>query len=253
MKIAATTVGTQGPETPAQNQQRLEAAKHALIKAKAIEADVLVLPGGFFTSGDSQSREHIANSLISEAKRSDMAVVFGVDEIGPGSSQVGAKGKWRKQTTGWWPETPMYGYAWSPTEKATHCWRQRSTNRTDQWLVDDKRCKEVRLLMIGDEALGVLMCGEIFNERIRDALRKHEPRPKVVADLGHEGRWYRVHHGMEALAEGEQGIASMCSLHVQGQNAKKRYCTPSRGYMSTNVSDRIVYGPPRIEIKLWEF
>lgn len=256
MKIAATTVGTKGPETPAQNQQRLEAAKQALIKSKDLGADVLVLPGGFFNTYDSQSGRRIANSLINEAERLGIAITFGVDVDNIESKRRGenakSKSKITKQTTEWWPDH-MYGYAWSPTEEMIHYWRQRSTNSDNQRYVDDKRCEEVRLLMIDDEALGVLMCGEIFNERIREALRKHKPRPKVVADLGHEGRWYRVHHGMEALAGDEQGIASMCSLHVQGQNAKKRYCTPSRGYMSTNVSDRIVYGPPRIEIKLLDF
>lgn len=252
MKIAATTVGTKEPETPAQNQQRLEAAKKALRKSKDLGADVLVLPGGFFKTYDSQSGRRIADSLINEAERLGIAITFGVDVDNIESKRLGAKAKMPKQTTEWWPDH-MYGYAWSPTEKMIHYWRQRSTNGDNQWLVDDKRCEEVRLLMIDSEALGVLMCGEIFNDRIRDALREHKPRPKVVADLGHEGRWYRVHHGMEALGEGVLGIASMCSLHVQGQNAKKRYCTPSRGYMSTNISDRIVYGPPRIEIKLLKF
>lgn len=256
MKIAATTVGSQGPETPTQNQQRLEAAKQALIKSKDLGADVLVLPGGFFTCDDSQSGRRIANSLINEAERLGIAITFGVDVGNIESNQLGARAKSKskipKQTTEWWPD-PMYGYAWSPTEKVTHCWRQRSTNNDNQWCVDDKRCKEVRLLIIGDEALGVLMCGEIFNQRIRDALRNHEPRPKVVADLGHIGDKFRVHWGMKGLGEGEQGIASMCSLHVQSPKAKIRYYIPKRGYISTECSDRIVDGPPRIKIKLLEF
>lgn len=252
MKIAATTVGTRGPETPAQNQRRLEAAKQALIAAEELVADVLVLPGGFFKTYDSHSRQDIANALKNEAKKVGIAVVFGVDEESIGPGNFGKKGKKQQGTTGWWPD-PMYGYAWSPNEKVNHCWRQRSTSSTDQWLVEDKMCKEVRLLMIDNEALGVLICGEIFNQRIRDALRKHEPRPKVIADLGHIGAKFRVHWGMEALGEGEHGLASMCSLHVQDQNAKKRYYITGQGYMSTNHSDKKIVGPPRIEIKLLKF
>ena len=142
----------------------------------------------------------------------------------------------------------MYGYAWSPTEEMIHYWRQRSTNSDNQWLVDDKRCKEVRLLMIGDETLGVLICGEIFNERIRDALRKHKPRPEVTADIGHRGAGFRISKGMKKL-----GLASMCSLHVQRKGASKPRFIPGVGYESDSGWDEVVEGPPRIEIKLWEF
>ncbi|HUU62411.1 MAG TPA: hypothetical protein VMX96_00585 [Dehalococcoidia bacterium] len=254
MKIAATTVGTQGPETPAENQQRLEAAKQALIAAKELGADVLVLPGGFFTCDDSQSRQRIANSLINEAERLSIAVVFGVDEENKDSTQHRSKTKVKvqKQATVWWPD-PMYGYAWGPTEEMIHYGRQRSTDSDNQWLVDNRRCKEVRLLMIGDEALGVLICGEIFNQRIRDALRECKSRSNVVADLGHRGAGFRVHHGMKGLGEGEHGIASMCSLHVQGPDAKFRYYIPHKGYMSTECSNKVLEGTPRIKIKILDF
>ena len=76
MKIAATTVGTQGPETPAENQQRLEAAEKAILKSRELGSDVLVLPGGFFKTYDFQSGCRIANSLINEAERLGIAIIF---------------------------------------------------------------------------------------------------------------------------------------------------------------------------------
>ena len=252
MKVVATTVGSKGPESQVHNQERLDAAKQALIKAKQMLADVLVLPGGFFTSNDYQSRKHIANSLINESKKSDIAVVFGVDEKSIESSNVGVKGKKQQRSTGL-SLYPMYAYAWSPTDNKKHWWQQRSIVAVKRQKPLINAYDEVRLVKIGTETLAVLLCGEIFNQHIRDALRNCKSRPNIVADLGHIGAGFEIHLGMEPLGEGKQGIASMCSLHVQGQNAKKRYCTPSRGYMSTNISDRIVNGPPRIEIKLLDF
>ena len=252
MKIAATTVGTKGPETPAQNQQRLEAARQALMAAKELDADVLVLPGGYFKTYDHRSRDDIAKSLMNEAMKLGLAVVFGIDVDSTEPSNSGTKGK-KQQSSTQWSLFPMYVYAWSPTDNKELCWQQRSIFAIKRQEPLINAYDEFRPVKIGAETLAVLSCGEIFNEHIRDALRNHKPKPKVVADSGHKGRGFRVHDGMEPLAEGEQGIASMCSLHVQGHNAKKRYCIPGKGYDSTDCTDKTVNGPPRIEIKLLEF
>jgi len=250
MKVVATTVGSKGPESQVHNQERLDAAKQALINAKQMLADVLVLPGGFFTSHDSQSRQRIANSLISKAEEFGIAVVFGVDEEAEEPRKVKAKRKKRKGGKGGFP-SPMYGYARSHTENMSYCLRQRSTNRDDQWVVSDEMCKEVRILKIGDEALGVLMCGEIFNQRIRNAIIGYSLRPKVVADVAHVGQGFRVGKAMKKLCD--FGLASICSVHVKRRFAMKHCCIPKKGFVSSRDWDRVVDGPPRIELKLWEF
>jgi len=247
MEVAATTVGTRGPETPAQNQQRLEAAKQALIAAKELGANVLVLPGGFFKTYDSQSRKNIADALKNEAKKLGIAVVFGIDEESIESSNVGAKAKKQQSSTGW-SLLPMYAYAWSPIDYIEDPWQQRSIFAVKRQEPLISAYKQVRPIKIGEETLAVLLCGEIFNQHIQDALRNHKPRPKVVADLGHEGRWYRIWQGMKKL-----GLASMCSIHVQSRNAAKPLFRPKEGYMSVRGWDKEIDGPPRIEVKLLEF
>ena len=67
MKIVTTTVGRRGPEDERQNQERLTAAKRALEKATNLDADLIVLPAGFFTTGTAQVREAIAQSLVGTA------------------------------------------------------------------------------------------------------------------------------------------------------------------------------------------
>lgn len=245
MKVVTTTVGTKAPQGEHANQQRLRAAENAAVKAaNNLRADALLLPSGFFTARASDIRADIANSLLGIAKRLGIAIVFGVDqEVKDLSTQweyyIGGNG------------LPFYGYAWSPSEDVIHCWRQRSTSSHDQWGVPDERCRQPRLVRIGDETLAILMCGEIFNQRIRDALANHATQPKVVGDLAHTARGFRVWQGMKKLAE--LGLACVCSVHAQCEHAVKHCYVPERGRMSSRTCDDYVFEPARIQLKLWTF
>jgi len=152
MKVVATTVGSKGPESQVHNQERLDAAKQALIKAKQMLADVLVLPGGFFKANNSKSRERIAKSLINEAKKLGIAVVFGVDEESAELSNPSVKGKKQKSSTGW-SQFPMYAYAWSPTGVNEPCWQQRSIFDVKRKSVLINAYVEVLIFQIGKETL----------------------------------------------------------------------------------------------------
>ncbi len=243
MKVAITTVGCKGPEDESKNEGRLKAGKLAMAKAKSLGADILVLPGGFTVGNDSESRRRIADALIDEARSLELAVVSGVDD------------------NGWFQ---AYGYAWSPVDKITRTWEQRSSTRrwnkrnelpitlTDnQWEAKLKSYDDFRLLTTAGGVVGVLLCGELFNERIRNALI--ERRPKIVVDLIHRGHGFRSTDAMKTLCH--YGIASACSAHVQKNYAMKRCYIPGKGNdgnVSTREFDSIIDGPPRIELKLFE-
>jgi len=246
MKIVATTVGRHGPGGERQNQERLEAVNRALEKATKLGADVVALPAGFFSAGNTRAREDIAALLIGTAKKLGIAVVFGIDQE---VKSLNADYSWYIRRGG----LPSYVYAWSPSGKVTHCWAQRSTNRNNQWEASDKVCQEVRLLMIRDESVAVLICGEIFNQRIREALKGSQPKPKVVVDVAHTGSGFRVFQGMKVLAGDERGLPSVCSVHAQCEYAMKHCYVPPGKRMSSRILDDYVYGPPRIELKLWTF
>ncbi len=243
MKVAITTVGCKGPEDESKNEGRLKAGKLAIAKAKSLGADILVLPGGFVVGNDSRSRQRISDALIDEARSLELAVVFGVDDHS-------------------WPQA--YGYAWSPVDKMAYSWEQRSSTRhwnkrseqpitlTDnQWEAKLKSYDDVRLLTTEGGVVGVLLCGELFNERIRDALIKR--RPKIVVDLIHRGHGFRSTGAMKRLCH--YGITSACSAHVQKVGAMKRCYIPGKGNdgnASTIGLDDRIEGPPRIELKLFE-
>ena len=246
MKVVATTVGRKGPEAESHNEERLRAGEQAVAKASTkLGADVIVLPAGFFTASSSRAGEAIATALINAAKQLNVAIIFGVDH-----QAKNPKTDWEILSKGLL--LPYYGYSWSPTdENSRHCWQQRSSTSANQWYASDERCKEPRLLRIGDETIAVLMCGEIFNQRIRSALAKHYQRPKVIADVAHIGSGFRVWQGMKPLAA--QGLTSVCSVHAQCEYAMKHCYVPGKGRMSSRDWDVYIFGPPRIELKLWTF
>lgn len=242
MKIAMTTVGTKGPGEEGQNEERLEAAERALRTSNKLGADLIVLPAGYFTAPNALSRNAIARSLLSMAKEVGIAIIFGVDqEIKSLSRDYGLE----IQKGG----LPFYGYAWSPSENMLHCWSQRSTNSRNQWWAPEGVCKEVRLLSVRNETVALLMCGEIFNHRIRDALVNYRPSPKIIVDVAHIGAGFRVAQSMKVLAR--RGLSSLCSVHVQREYATKYYYSPPEKRLSSSLRDAYIYGPPRIELKLW--
>jgi len=243
MKIVTTTVGAQGPESGKMNEERLRAAKQALEKATSL-GDIIVLPAGFFTANNAQAREAIAMSLISAAKQVGIAIIFGVDQ------QV-KNPRTDKEILCTGLMLPYYRYAWTPGEVEPRYWQQRSSTSENQWYSSDERCKEVRLLKIKGETLSVLMCGEIFNQRIRQALDNFKPRPTVVVDVAHVGSGFRVWQGMKKLAE--LGLPSVCSVHAQCEYAVKHCYVPPGKRLSSRLRDAYVHGPPRIELKSWPF
>jgi len=193
MKIVMTTVGTKGPGEKRQNEERLGAAERALRTSNKLGADLIVLPAGYFTASNASTRNAIAQSLVGMAKEVGIAIIFGVDqEIKSLSRDYGPE----IQKGG----LPFYGYAWSPSENILYCWSQRSTNSRNQWWAPEGVCREVRLLSVRNERVAMLMCGEIFNYRIRDALVDYRPRPEIVVDVAHIGAGFRVAQGMNVLA-----------------------------------------------------
>ena len=74
-------------------------------------------------------------------------------------------------------EYPFWGFA-SDGGKVREVWQQRSVMPEEP--VEDK---SGRIAKFGDTDVGVLLCGEVYNQDLRPAL--HELKTKFVVDLGH--------------------------------------------------------------------
>jgi hypothetical protein len=240
VNVAITTVGSKGSEDSTKNESRLKAGKLAMVKAKSLGSDILVLPAGFLVSDDSKSMQIMADILIDEAQCLELAVVFGVNDCEVQLS---------------------YGYAWNPLEGKKSTWKQLSSTckdwrelpegfTKDQWEAQLKGYIDTRLLAINGGVVGVLLCGELFNEHLRNALGNK--KPTIIVDLVHRGSGFRSTGAMKKICR--EGIAVACSAHVQKGNAMKRCyipCNGDDGNVSTRDSDTVIKGPPKIELKLF--
>lgn len=183
MRIAVTTVGSkEPPKDETQNGNRISAANQAMDIAKSKDADILALPAGFLFHDIPESRQEIAEALIDGARKRNIAVIFGVDD-----------------------ENEAHGYAWSPLDNATYSWDQRSSTRywnekpvtlnDRQWEEKIKSYDDARILTVESGIVGILLCGELFNERIKNATIKKSP--KIVVDLIHKGHgWSTFSYGI---------------------------------------------------------
>lgn len=112
MKIVTTSVGRLGPDDEDRNDERLEAARHAIERALKLGAEVIVFPGGFFRAYNSAWREKIAASLIDVAKEQGIGIIFGIDQQTKRPVEdinIISKGLL----------LPYFGYAWSPSQIAS--------------------------------------------------------------------------------------------------------------------------------------
>ncbi|MQY54394.1 MAG: hypothetical protein GH149_03760 [Methanosarcinales archaeon] len=187
-------------------------------------------------------KEKFSQAILNEAKKHNVAIAIGIDtEIkkNPSSDWLD---RIKKNTLPW------FAISWSPTENILHSWRQRSVTGRDQKYSSDDACAEERALPISDGRIEVLMCGEIFNERIRKNIVSRKDDLTAVVDLGHISAGFRVWAGMKKLAEG--GLTVLCSVHTDGRLGQK-YCYTPSGSMSTRAPDTTFSGPPRLELKAW--
>lgn len=232
MKIITTTVGSEYPEETNMNQNRYKAAEKAIKAAVDMAADVIVFPAGFIRADSTVVIDYSAYKLISFAEIKNIAVVFGID-----LNMHMAYG------------LPSFAYGWSPYDKVTRRWQQRSTDSEDQKSISDALCQEKRLLNVNGELLGVLISGEIFNDRIRESLTASEPKVKIVVDAAHVTKDFEVWNGMEKYCR--SGIASLCSVHTAQRNAMKHGYDGNCNRISDTKVDRFIDSTPHIEMKLW--
>ena len=241
MKIATCTVSLEGYEDPGWNNTRLAVLSDVFVASRALQVDLLCLPAGYLTVDSTLEIERISKTIREEAKKHRIAVAVGIDAKNSGLFQKGKEPNAHSSL-------PYFAVCWTPNQDVLHIWQQRSASSTDQWNCSDPLCAQVRALPVLNRSVEVLLCGEIFNERIRNNVLSREEELSAVVDLGHTSAGFRVWAGMKKLAEG--GLTSLCSVHANSSSAQK-YCYTPQGAMSDRTPDRILPGPPRVELKVW--
>jgi len=224
MKIATCTVSLDGFGDPSGAGERIRLFSEVLNEARRLHVDLLCLPGGYLRAKTFSEKDKFSHVIHNEAKKYKIAIAMGIDV----------------------PKS--FAICWSPNEDILYSWQQRSSTRIDQWNCPAVVCAETRTLPVLNGRVEVLICGEIFNERIRNNILSRKYDLTAVVGLGHKSYRFRVWAGMKKLAEG--GLTVMCSVHANRRFAQK-YCYTPQGSLSTPVPDITFPGPPRLELKLW--
>ena len=246
MKIATCTVSLDGFANPSSANERISLLSMVLSESRDLQVDLLCLPGGYLMANSTSERDKFSHAIRNEAKKYKIAIAIGIDtdtKINKDPSQDWSY--WIKQYT-----LPWFAICWSPNENILHIWRQRSVTGKDQFNSSDDVCAEVRALPVLNRRVEVLMCGEIFNERIRKNIISRKGNLAAAIDLGHTAAGFRVWAGMKKLAQA--GLNVLCSVHANKKNAMK-YCYTPSGSKSTRSFDRRFHGPPHLELKMWSF
>lgn len=245
MKIATCTVSLDGFREPSRSVDRLRVLSEVLSDSQTFKVDLLCLPGGYLMARSISERDEFSQIIRNEAKQHWIAVAIGIDiDASIKHLKKESLNMIKKNTL------PSFAICWSPNENILHSWRQRSITSEDQGYCSNDVCAEERILPVRDGRVEVLMCGEIFNERIRNNILSRKDDLSAVVDLGHTSAGFRVWAGMKKLAE--RGLTVLCSVHANRIRAQK-YCYTSKSCKSTHIPDKTFPGPPRLELKLWTF
>jgi len=241
MKIATCTVSLDDFGKPNWTNERIRLLSDVLSKSRGLQVDLLCLPGGYLMTKSILEKDKFSHAMHDEAKKYKIAIAIGIDTETKDPTQDWAYRT--KENT-----LPWFAICWSPNEDILHYWRQRSVTSRDQWHSSDDVCAEVRTLPVLNGRVEVLMCGEIFNERIRNGILSRKDSLTAVVDLAHTSAGFRVWAGMKKLAEG--GLTVLCSVHADRRLAQK-YCYTPKGSISTRIPDKTFPGFPRLELKVW--
>ena len=235
MRVGVVNVGLSGRLDIAANGDRLQILASLLQDAVTEEVDLLVLPGAFLTVqtvfdvhqalDGAQTQQNLAAAGI--------AVVLGVDTIVQDWSSVAIQAG----------HLPAFALAWNPGQSIVGPWRQRTVTSRDQHLVPNAVANQVRAFTVQGVRVGVLVCGEAFSIRTRNAYRADHSL-RVVVDVGHTGHHWRIWGGLKTLTQTPCRFSAIACSHVDSISSVKYCYQPGSVRASSRSCALMVNGPP---------
>ncbi len=244
MKLSTCTVSYQGYHEVKGNRSRLKLLETALKKLKRQNVNLATFPGGFLYAKNIEHANKLSERIRRLSKKYNIHVAMGIDTGQKTTQDLDIQTK--KEIL------PLFATILSPDNKKVCLWRQRSTNNKNQSYVSIDQASEERTIFVNKKTIEILMCGEIFNSKIRSSII--ERGINTIIDLGHTSSGFRVTAPMKILAK--NGIKTFCSVHTQRKNAMKYSYVPDSlkeiKKISTRDTDILIGDSPRIEITVWE-
>jgi len=198
-------------------------------------------PGGYLSVKSRKHLYRLANIVDGMSKDRGISIGVGIDRLDKDIDEYCEKAI---------RDEECFAVCSDTKSDNPHIWNQRSTTSKNQHFVSNDSCSKPRTLTTLTKKIEILICGEIFNERIRKSIVNR--KIKAIVDLGHVSEGFRVHAAMKVLAH--MGVASFCSVHTKRQSAQKFCYIPSHnGWLckSSRDYDEIIGKEPRLEMKFW--
>lgn len=233
MRVMQTLASSEGFRDLAANDRRTTLFRELLLKALDQSARAIVLPGGYWFAADESEAEQLAMARGIEAADADVLLIAGVDISETPASRV--KGEASPPKGG---RFPYFGFA-CRLGSGFHWWRQTSTNSRNAAEVPDADVPgENRVVTVEGDRIGVLICGELFNQRARVAMAA--AKLALTVDLGHVGMGTGVTRSMEGIAK-YGGCAVMHSQHVAPHGNASLHFVDARGVRESVKADDCDY------------
>ena len=214
----------------------MAAYREVVCRLSERDVNLFVSPAGYLFASCWDELQSITEELEAEAVRRGIAVIVGID--------LSPRALTQEYSTG--ARLSAFAFSWSP-ESGRSIWVQRSSSSENHYLATGESCSEERVLTVQGRRVAIVVCGEIFNDRIRNAvLQQHVD---AAVDFGHYSQGFRVWAGMKVLTRAGLPVC-FCSVHAGPWT--KKYCYTVGGTSATTWrSDFIVEGSPRLEVKFW--
>lgn len=247
MQIVTTTVEQTTFRRPAANAARLDAAR-ALIDELAGQPALLALPAGYLRVADGADEAgalELARPLVAAARRAGIGLVVGVDACGGGWAARRDVASLVERGA-----LPMWAVGWAPGQRTAVAWRQRSMVSADARRCAAETVEAARTLTVHGCAVEVVISGEGFNERVRDAIAARAASLTAVVLVAHTAAGARHWQAQRHFAT-EVDLPALRSVHglARATNAMGLGCPTA----PTEDDLDVRAGPPWIAPSVYRF
>lgn len=197
MRFAQTVVSNTGFRDPAHTPHRLTLLRELLTRLTAEQVEFVAIPAGYLTVASEGEVTPAVAEVADLVEASGVGVFGGVDVEYPGHVK-GSPDTDELVSTG---RLPYFGFAAFPTAVSPEVtiWRQASTTSSNAEIAPDEVLPTWdRIVVVGGRAVVPLLCGELFNWRVREKLTRYGPG--LVLDLGHSGMGQGLIPAMASVA-----------------------------------------------------
>ena len=259
MKIATCIVSPREDDwlvsNSAQNKYRLALLEATLSKAADMGIAMVFFPARYFFTEMAWSFDRLCDRIIEISTKYDVAIAVGIDLMRKDILSMGQSDKeWMLKQVKCGTGFPWYAVVCNPREGFSDIWHLRSVNWKHSRTGPAHVCKKPRTVPIEGSGIEILLCGEVFNARIRDSVGKRRSDLLAAVDLVHDLDGYMISDTMK-----EFSILQQVRIFIAG-HAKARsagcYAFYPRGKKKVPVGNRFLCLRPKarepyLTMRIW--